>query len=50
MPVNILNLPSLEVFELSLSEAIEWIRLGKITDSKTIVGLFWLEKHLKDWK
>jgi len=40
----------LEVFELSLSEAIEWIRLGKITDGKTIVGLFWLEKHLKDWK
>jgi ADP-ribose pyrophosphatase len=40
----------LEVFELSLSEAIEWIRLGKITDSKTIVGLFWLEKHLNNWK
>jgi ADP-ribose pyrophosphatase len=36
----------LEVFELSLAEAIEWIRLGKITDSKTIVGLFWLEKVL----
>lgn len=39
----------LEVFELSPAEAIEWIRLGKITDSKTIVGLFWLEKTLKDW-
>ena len=36
----------LEVFELSLDQAIEWIRLGKITDSKTIVGLFWLEKVL----
>ncbi|OIR15622.1 ADP-ribose pyrophosphatase [mine drainage metagenome] len=36
----------LEVFELSLNDAIEWIRLGKITDSKTIVGLFWLEKAL----
>jgi ADP-ribose pyrophosphatase len=36
----------LEVFELSLHEAIEWIRIGKITDSKTIVGLFWLEKVL----
>ena len=34
----------LEVFELSLSDAIEWIRLGKISDSKTIVGLFWLDK------
>lgn len=40
----------LEVFELSLSEALEWIRLGKITDGKTIVGLFWLEKHLSGWK
>lgn len=39
----------LEVFELSLPDAIEWIRLGKINESKTIVGLFWLEKHLKDW-
>lgn len=40
----------LEVFELSLQEAIEWIRLGKINESKTIVGLFWLEKYLKDWQ
>lgn len=39
----------LEVFELSLTEALEWIRLGKINESKTIVGLFWLEKHLNDW-
>ena len=39
----------LEVFELSLPEAIEWVRLGKINDSKTIVGLFWLEKHLNHW-
>ena len=40
----------LEVFELSLPEAIEWIRLGKINESKTMVGLFWLEKYLKDWR
>lgn len=39
----------LEVFELSLPEAIEWIRLGKINESKTIVGLFLLEKTLADW-
>ena len=39
----------LEVFELSLPEAIEWIRLGKINESKTIVGLFWLEKYLNGW-
>ncbi|MDD2916018.1 MAG: NUDIX hydrolase [Gallionella sp.] len=40
----------LEVFELPLPEAIEWIRSGQINDSKTIVGLFWLEKHLNDWR
>ena len=39
----------LEVFELSLTEALEWIKLGKINESKTIVGLFWLEKHLNGW-
>lgn len=39
----------LEVFELSLPEAMEWIRSGKINESKTIVGLFWLEKYLDGW-
>jgi len=39
----------LEVFELSLPDAIEWIRLGKINESKTIVGLFLLEKELANW-
>ena len=38
----------LEVFELSLAEALEWVRDGRINDSKTIVGLFWLEKALKE--
>jgi ADP-ribose pyrophosphatase len=36
----------LEVFELSLEDALDWVRAGKINDSKTIVGLFWLEKVL----
>jgi len=40
----------LEIFELSLADAMDWIKLGKINESKTILGLFWLEKHLKDWK
>ena len=39
----------LEVFELSLPEAMEWIRQGKINESKTILGLFWLEKVLANW-
>ena len=37
----------LEIFELSVEEALEWARVGKINDSKTIVGLFWLEKALQ---
>ena len=36
----------LEVFELSPEEALQWVRAGRIDDSKTIVGLFWLEKVL----
>ena len=40
----------LEVFELSLTDALEWVRIGKINDSKTIVGLFWLEKYLNEWQ
>ncbi len=40
----------LEVFELSLADAIEWVRQGKINESKTIVGIFWLEKYLKGWQ
>jgi ADP-ribose pyrophosphatase len=39
----------LEVFELSLPEAMEWIRSGKISETKTLVGLFWLEKYLHGW-
>ena len=39
----------LEVFELGVDDAIDWVRQGKINDSKTIVGLFWLEKTLKGW-
>ena len=39
----------LEVFELGMDEAIDWVRQGKINDSKTIVGLFWLEKMLGAW-
>jgi hypothetical protein len=28
----------------------DWIRQGKINESKTILGLFWLEKYLRDWQ
>ena len=34
----------LEVVPLALSEALEWVRIGRITDVKTITGLLWLER------
>ncbi len=40
----------LEVFTLPLATALAWVREGKITDSKTVSGLFWAEKVLGgDW-
>ena len=36
----------LEVFTLPLATALEWVHDGKITDSKTVAGLFWAEKIL----
>jgi len=36
----------LEVFTLPLAAALAWVREGKITDSKTVAGLFWAEKIL----
>jgi ADP-ribose pyrophosphatase len=37
----------LEVVKLDLASALEWLKEGKITDGKTINGLFWAEKILK---
>ena len=34
----------LEVVPLALSEALEWVASGRITDVKTIIGLMWLER------
>jgi ADP-ribose pyrophosphatase len=34
----------LEVVPVVLAEALEWIRDGKITDQKTIIGLLWADK------
>jgi ADP-ribose pyrophosphatase len=39
----------LEIFHLPLAEALEWVRIGRITDVKTVVGLFWLEKITLGW-
>jgi ADP-ribose pyrophosphatase len=34
----------LDTFPLALAEAVEWVRSGRITDVKTIVGVLWAEK------
>lgn len=40
----------LEVFTLTLAAALGWVREGKITDNKTVSGLFWAEKLLRgEW-
>lgn len=40
----------LEVFTLAVTEALEWIRVGKITDNKTISAVFWAEKLMRgEW-
>ena len=36
----------LETFKTTLSEMLDWIRTGKITDVKTVIGAFWLDKIL----
>ena len=40
----------LEVFKLPLATALEWVREGRITDAKTVIGLFWAERILRgEW-
>jgi ADP-ribose pyrophosphatase len=34
----------LETFAATLPEMLQWTREGKITDVKTVIGTFWLEK------
>jgi len=41
----------LEVFAVTLGTAVDWIRTGRITDSKTIAGLLWADKLAKgEWR
>jgi ADP-ribose pyrophosphatase len=40
----------LDVFTLPLDELLEWIRVGKVTDVKTLIAAFWLDKRRRgDW-
>lgn len=42
---------SLEVFTMTLEEAMQALRRGEITDGKTMIALFWAEKHLAaNWR
>jgi ADP-ribose pyrophosphatase len=36
----------LEILRVPFGEAMDWIRNGKICETKTVIGLFWLEKML----
>lgn len=39
-----------EIFDLSLDELLDWIRQGRVTDVKTMIGAFWLDKlHRGEW-
>ena len=40
----------LEVFRLPLATALDWVREGRITDAKSVVGVFWAERILRgEW-
>jgi len=40
----------LDNLHMPLAQALEWVREGRITDVKTVVGLFWAEKILRrEW-
>jgi ADP-ribose pyrophosphatase len=40
----------LETFTASVDEVMSWVKSGKITDVKTVIGAFWLDKLVsKQW-
>jgi ADP-ribose pyrophosphatase len=41
---------TLEVFTMTLEDALQALKRGEITDGKTVIALFWAEKHLSgEW-
>ena len=41
----------IQTFRLPVTELLEWVRSGKVTDVKTVIGAFWLEKIVGgQWK
>jgi len=40
-----------ETFSASIPQLLEWVREGRITDVKTVIGIFWLDKLTSEkWK
>jgi ADP-ribose pyrophosphatase len=40
----------LEILRLPFGEAMDWLKSGRICETKTVAGMFWLEKILnQDW-
>jgi ADP-ribose pyrophosphatase len=37
----------LDIFRLPFGEAMQWLRDGRICETKTVLGIFWLEKMLE---
>ena len=37
----------LEILRVPFGEAMDWVRSGRICETKTVIGLFWLEKMLQ---
>jgi ADP-ribose pyrophosphatase len=41
----------LDIFTMPLDDLMEWIRQGKVTDVKTLIGAFWLDKIRRgEWR
>lgn len=41
----------LEVVPMKIAEALEWVRLGKISEAKAMIGILWAEKLLRgEWR
>lgn len=38
----------LDTFAAPVAEVLEWVKAGQITDVKTVIGAFWLEKILQE--
>ena len=40
----------IETLEIGLDEAVTWVREGRITEVKTIIGLMWVDKLIRgEW-